>query len=183
MTSLSDHERSSTILSAEIGVAPRTTEEAGVDRKRASHVGAVVAAAICVAIAALGWQLAPEGWVLGIAGLPATTYLAWRMGPGVAAATGRNAVNRAVVLSAATIVLSDALVILVLIGWVVVDSVDSISIDGGASAIAALVGGLAFGVLAFLIGGIVVGVPVVVVVFPAALVWAAVVRRLVRRPA
>ncbi len=184
MTSLSDHDRSSTILSADVGWAQPTQAEVAVDRHRASAIGAVVSIAICIVIAAVGWLMAPEGWVLGVAGLPATTFLAWRMGPSVvAASTGRDVVNRAVLLSAGAIVLTDALVIIISIGSVVVSSVDSVSIDGGASAVAVLAGGLAFGVFAFLLGALIVGIPVAIVVVPAALVWAAVVRRLVRRPA
>ena len=116
MTSLSDHDRSSTILSAEAGWAPPATTASSVDRRTASVVGAAVAAAICVVIAAIGWQIAPEGWVLGIVGLPATTFLAWKMSPGVVAADRQGAVARAIGLTVATILITDALVIAVLIG-------------------------------------------------------------------
>ena len=75
-----------------------------------------MAAAICVVIAAIGWQIAPEGWVLGIVGLPATTFLAWKMSPGVVAADRQGAVARAIGLTVATILITDALVVAVLIG-------------------------------------------------------------------
>ena len=67
-------------------------------------------------IAAIGWQIAPEGWVLGIVGLPATTFLAWKMSPGVVAADRQGAVARAIGLTVATILITDVLVIAVLIG-------------------------------------------------------------------
>ena len=46
-----------------------------------------------------------------------------------------------------------------------------------------VVSALGEGILFGLIGAVVIGIPVSIVVFPAALVWAGLVRRLVRRPA
>ena len=61
MTSLSDHDRSSTILVSRgrLGTDGRQPRRS-VDRRTASVVGAAVAAAICVVIAAIGWQIAPR---------------------------------------------------------------------------------------------------------------------------
>lgn len=183
MTSLSDHERSSTILSAEAAWAPPTQGEATVDRLRASRLGAIVAAAICILIAAIGWQIAPEGWVLGIVGLPATTFLAWKMGPGVVAADRQGAVARACGLTVATILISDALAVVVLIGAAALGMPGFGLGFTATDALTVVVAALAEGILFGLIGAVVIGIPVSVVVFPAALVWAAVVRRLIRRPA
>ena len=173
MTSLSDHDRSSTILSAEAGWAPpattatTATTASSVDRRTASVVGAAVAAAICILIAAIGWQIAPEGWVIGIVGLPATTFLAWKMSPGVVAADRQGAVARAIGLTGAAA--------LGVAGFGLgVSATDALTV-----VMSALGEGILFG----LIGAVVIGIPVSVVVFPAALVWAGIVRRLIRRPA
>jgi len=183
MTSLSDHERSSTILSAEAGWAPAASVRPTVDRRHASVVGAAVAGAICLVIATVGWQVAPEGWVLGIVGLPATTFLAWRMGPGIVAADRQGALARAVGLTVGTILLSDALVV---VGLMAAAAVGAPGFGLGIAAsdvVTVLVTALAEGILFGMIGAVLIGIPVSVVVFPAALMWATLVRRLVRRPA
>jgi hypothetical protein len=183
MTSLSDLDgRSSTILSAEVGLAPPDRVDAVAHDPSAAPVGAALAIAICLVIAAVGWLVTPVGWIPGLVGLPATAFLAWRLGPGVVAATGRRAVSRAGLLAVGTIVLTDALVVIVSVVGVVVSSFDSVSNDGGATFVTVLVGGFVDGVFAFLIGAVLVGIPVAVVVVPAALVWVALVRYLVRGP-
>jgi len=183
MTSLSDHDRSSTILSAEAGWAPPATTASSLDRRNASVVGAAVAAAICVVIAAIGWQIAPEGWVVGIVGLPATTFLAWKMSPGVVAADRQGAVARAIGLTVATILITDALVIAGLIGTAALGMPGFGLGVSATDALTVVISALGEGVLFGLIGAVVIGIPVSVVVFPAALVWATLVRRLVRRSA
>ena len=50
-------------------------------------------------------------------------------------------------------------------------------------ALTVVMSALGEGILFGLIGAVVIGIPVSVVVFPAALVWAGIVRRLIRRPA
>ena len=183
MTSLSDHDRSSTILSAEAGWASPATTASRVGRRNASVIGAAVAAAICILIAAIGWQIAPEGWVLGIVGLPATTFLAWKMSPGVVVADRQGAVARAVGLTIATILITDALVIAVLIGSAAFGMPGFGLGVSATDALTVVLSALGEGILFGLIGAVVIGIPVSVVVFPAALVWAGIVRRLIRRPA
>ena len=142
-----------------------------------------MAAAICILIAAIGWQIAPEGWVLGIVGLPATTFLAWKMSPGVVAADRQGAVARAIGLTVATILITDALVIAVLMGAAAL-GVAGFGLGVSATdALTVVMSALGEGILFGLIGAVVIGIPVSVVVFPAALVWAGIVRRLIRRPA
>jgi hypothetical protein len=181
MTSLSDHERSNTILSAETGWAPMAAAESTLDRRKASVVGAAVAAAICLVIAAVGWLIAPEGWVLGIAGLPATTFFAWKLGPGVADADRSGAAARAFGLTVATILVSDALVVVLLIGAAAVGMAGFGLGVTATDALTIILAALGEGIFVYLIGAVVVGIPVSVVVFPAALVWAAIVRLVVRR--
>jgi hypothetical protein len=146
-------------------------------------IAAGVAGAICVAIAGLGWVMAPEGWVVGVVGLPGTMFLAWRMGEHIATSTRSGAVGVALGLSVATILLADALVVGLIVIAASVGAVGSLTVDGGATFLATLFGGAAFGLFMFVIGAIVVGIPVAIVVVPAALIWAALVRFLVGRPA
>ncbi len=150
---------------------------------RAPLIAAAIAAGICLAIAGLGWLLAPEGWVLGVVGLPGTTYLAWRMGARVATASRAGAAGIAFSLTVETIVIADALVVGLIVLAAAVGSFDSLTVDGGATFLATLFGGAVFGLFVFLIGAFVVGIPVAVVVVPAALIWAALVRVVVGRTA
>ena len=182
MTSLSDlDERSTTILSADVGWAPPAQAKAGVDRRRASRIGAGVAVAICIVIAAVGWLIAPEGWILGLVGLPVTTFLAWRMAPGVVAADRQEAVARAFGLTIATIVMADALVVALMMGAAVLGLAGT-GMSPATDAVTGIIEVVGFGVIAFFFGAVIVGIPVVIVVVPAAPVWAAAVRQLVRRP-
>jgi hypothetical protein len=146
-------------------------------------IAAGVAAAICVAIAGLGWAMVPEGWVLGVVGLPGTTFLAWRMGRTVATSTRSGAVGVALGLSVGTILMADALVVGLIVIAASIGGFDSLTVDGGATFLATLLGGAAFGLFMLVIGAFVVGIPVAVVVVPAALIWAALVRFLVGRAA
>jgi hypothetical protein len=153
---------------------------------RAARLGAAVAAAICVTIALGGWLLAPpSGWVVGAIGCPGTTVLAWRMAPKVIAATRGGAFAMAVALAIGAILVADALVVGGILVGAAVEAVRSSSLDGAAISAVGLVGGMvggaAMGIFLFLVGAIVVGIPVSVIVMPAALIWAAVVRHLAGR--
>lgn len=181
MTSLSDLDERSSILSAEVGWSPPTGAEAAVDRGRASRVGAVVAVATCLAIAMAGWLLVPMGWVLGIAGLPATTFLAWRMGHRVVTDESSSAVWTAFLLGVETILVSDALVAIVLTCAALASLVASGITMGLGDPVTSIGGAFAFGLEAFGLGALFVGIPVAFVVVPAALVWAGVVRALAGR--
>jgi hypothetical protein len=149
----------------------------------AAAIAACVAAIQCVGIAIAGWQIAPEGWVAGIVGLPSTTFLAWRMGPGVAAAGRDGAVGRAVGLSIATILLTDALVVAILLLGSGAGFTGSWIGPGTGDPLTAIVNGVGLGIVLYFYGALIVGIPAAVIVVPAALVWAAIVRRLVRHQA
>jgi hypothetical protein len=81
-------------------------------------IGAVVAAAIALAIAVVGLALVPgSGWVFGIAGLPGTTWLAWRLAPRAAQGGIGDGARVAIELGILSILVADALVVAVLLGW------------------------------------------------------------------
>jgi hypothetical protein len=171
MTSLPESgDRHDPIVWAEIPLPRPSAAEDALDPRRASVIGAAVAACICFVVAAAGEIVGiPGGWLLGIGGLPATTFLASRMGPRVVAASTEGALAHAVVLGIETIILSDLLVAIVL----AIASLQESWIGG------ALVGGM----LVFIIGAIFVGLPVTVIVLPAAFIWAVIVRFIVGRSA
>jgi hypothetical protein len=149
----------------------------------ARMIAAGVAGAICLAIAGLGWLLAPEGWVLGLVGLPGTTLLAWRMGGHLTTSTRSGAAGVALGLSVGTILITDALVVGLIVISASVGAFASLTTDGGATFLATFFGGAVFGLFMFVLGAIVVGIPAAIVVVPAALIWAALVRFLVGRAA
>jgi hypothetical protein len=141
----------------------------------------MVAAAICAIIAVGGWlQSPPGGAIIGAIGFPGTTMLAWRMGPHVVAATRRGAVAVAGELAVGSILVADALVVGIVLLGAAVGGAGSMTIQGGAVSTVDLVGGLfagaAVGIFYFVVGAIVVGIPVAVIVVPAALAWAVIVR-------
>jgi hypothetical protein len=152
----------------------------------AARLGAIVAAAICVVIAVGGWlQAPPMGAIVGAIGFPGTTTLAWRMGPHVVAARRRGAVALAGELAVGSILLADALVVGIVLLGAAVGGGGSMTIDGSAASAVDLVGGLsagaAVGIFYFVVGAIVIGIPVAVIVVPAALAWAEIVRWLAGR--
>jgi hypothetical protein len=186
MTSLSSlNESAGTLTGPEVdwpaATAPGVT--AVTANPRAPLIAAGIAAGICLAIAGLGWVIAPEGWVLGVVGFPGTTFLAWRMGARVATATRAGAAGIALGLTVETILIADALVVVLVVISSSIGSFDSLTVDGGATFLATLFGGAVFGLFMFLIGAVVVGIPVALVVVPAALIWAALVRYFVGRAA
>jgi hypothetical protein len=152
----------------------------------AARLGAIVASAICVVIAVGGWlQAPPMGVIVGAIGFPGTTMLAWRMGPHAVAATRGGAVAVAGELAVGSILLADALVVGIVLLGAAVGGGGSMTIDGDAASAVDLVGGLSGGVAIaifyFVVGAIVIGIPVGVIVVPAALVWAVIVRWLAGR--
>ena len=118
MTSLSDlDERSTTILSAEVGwAAPAPSSKSLLHRGVPHAIGAVGRSPICVVIAAAGWLIAPERWVLGLVGLPVTTFLAWRMRSRSRRRRPAGSGGARFGPPIATIVMADALVVTVLMG-------------------------------------------------------------------
>ena len=149
-------------------------------------LGAIVAGAICAVIAAGGWVVAPPiGWIVGAIGFPGTTMLAWWMSPHAVAATRHGAVGVAAELAVGSILIADALVVGIGLLAAAVGSVATMTVGGGsvsaADLVGAMVGGVSIGILYFLIGALAVGIPVAVIVVPAALTWAVVVRWLTGR--
>ena len=142
-------------------------------------IGAIVAAVIALAIAIAGaWAVPWFGWVVGIAGLPGTTWLAWHLAPRAVRGGTGDAVRVALELGVLAILVADGLVVAVLLGSAALGAV-------GASQFAidptSLIGGIVQVALSFVslvvIGACIVGIPAAVVVLPAAFVWAAIVRR------
>lgn len=141
-------------------------------------IGAVVAAAIALVIAVVGLALVPgSGWVLGIAGLPGTTWLAWRLAPRAVRGGIGDTARVALELGIVSILVADALVVAVLLGWEAVGAAGSqpASVDLTAMVGVAIRVALAFVPIA-VIGAFMLGLPAAIVVLPAAIVWAFVVR-------
>jgi hypothetical protein len=143
-------------------------------------IGAVVAAAIALLIAVVGLALVPgSGWVLGIAGLPGTTWLAWRLAPRAVRGGIADTARVALELGILSILLADALVVAVLLGWEAVGAAGSqpASVDLTAMVGAAIEVALAFVPIA-VIGAFMLGLPAAIVVLPAAFAWTVAVRAL-----
>jgi hypothetical protein len=140
------------------------------------EVGAIVAVAICLTIAAVGWLLAPPaGWIVGAMGLPAATILGWWMAPSVIDATRRGAWALAGELAIGSILVTDALVAAVIMFGVVVGSAGAMSVAGVGVSLLDLVAvtgsGAAMWMLIVVIGAILVATPLLIVVLPAAVIW------------
>jgi hypothetical protein len=141
-------------------------------------IGAIVAAAIALAIAVVGLALVPgSGWVFGIAGLPGTTWLAWRLAPRAVQGGISDGALAALELGILSILVADALVVAVVLGWDSVSAAGSppASIDLSAMVGAAIQVAFAFVPIA-LIGAFIVGIPAAIVVIPAAFLWTFVIR-------
>ncbi len=150
------------------------------------HLGVMVAMFICSVVIVGGAVLDPPGgWVVGLVGLPATLALSWRFGPELATATGRGTVKAGVRFGAKVILVTDALVIGVAavptaisgISWVFTDHHP---FEWPVYLVAGFFGLLGLAVLFFLAGAAFVGIPVSFVVLPAALLWAYLLRALLR---
>jgi hypothetical protein len=152
-------------------------------------LGSLIAVTISIVIAAGGLVInAQTGWIAGLLGMPVVAVLGWRMSDEMAAATGRHVLAVALWFGARTILVAAAIVTIVLIlgtgfyglGWVV---------DGHSLAevplylIAGAVALVALGVLYYLAGLALIGLPMLAVVLPAALVWAVVFRAVITKPA
>ncbi len=106
------------------------------------------------------------------------------MAPRVIAATRGGAVAVAIGLAVGTILVTDALVVAGIFVAAGLDAAGSMAPGGPAISAVDLVGGIigaaSMGIFLFVIGAIVVGIPISVVVLPAAFIWAAAVRLLAR---
>jgi hypothetical protein len=120
-------------------------------------VGAMVAAVIALVVTVVGAWLVKSGWMLGAAGLPGTTVVAWILAPRAVAAGRGNAIGVACELAVLSVVIAYAWISILLtvfagneVAWV---------------AWMLVVGAIVFGPLA------------TVIVLPAAFTWTAIVRR------
>jgi hypothetical protein len=147
--------------------APTAAEVA--EERRASGVGVGIAGGICLLIAVAGWALQRDtGWTVGALGLPATTLFAWRMAPRVVAATPSRSRWLAFGLAVRVIVLTDVVITGL---FAVLFLVSSFGQSSGESIVwVAIV--LFYGLIALPV----VGIPLLIIVLPAALLWAALLR-------
>jgi hypothetical protein len=149
-------------------------------------VGAVVALAVSSTIAMVGLLLDPVvGFVIGAVGVPVAVTLGWRMAPEAAAASGLRILAVPLWLGARTILLADAIIVGVVtpfgaawgLPWVVTDH-EPISwplyLVGGCLALGVIV------IAIYLCGLAFVGLPVMVLVMPAAIIWAALLKAIMQ---
>jgi hypothetical protein len=147
----------------------------------ASRLGAMCAALICALVAALGFLMnPPTGWLLGIAGLPASTFVAWRLAPSVVTAGRWSALGLASLMAAATYVLSDLVISIGIVVWAMISAVLSAlvhpgqpSLPGFAELLVAIVPGVIF---LFVVGAAIFATTAIPTVLVAALVWVVAVR-------
>jgi len=142
-------------------------------------VGAVVAAAISIGIATAGVSALPGlGWWFGIAGLPGTALLAWRLAPRAIHGGMRDGARVSLELAVLSIVVADVLVVAVLLATETVGAAGSTPVSSGFGALVGVVIQVAAAFVPLvLIGAFLFGLPAAVVVLPAALLWTAIVRR------
>jgi hypothetical protein len=149
-------------------------------------VGVLVATFICAVITICGAAVTTGGWVVGAVGWPAAIGLAWRFAPEAAVAPGTRPLAVALWYEARVILATDALImiawalIMVLSGpsWVFTDHGPlewPVYAAGGVVLLAAL----AFA--GYLLGLAVVGLPALVLVLPAAVLWAVILKVIVGR--
>ena len=136
------------------------TADQGIGRDEAliRVVGAVVAAVIALVIMVVGAWLVRDGWMLGVAGLPGTTVLAWILAPRAAAAGTGTAIRAACELAVLSVVVADA--------WI------SVFLTAFAE------NEVLWVVWILLVGAIVFAPIATIVVVPAALAWVAILRRI-----
>ena len=170
--------------------AERRTEtpdpEAADSEATVPWLGGLVAAVMCMVFAFAGWLIAPPtGWIIGVVGIPGTTFLAWRMAPRVIHASGTRVLAIAGGLAIGSIFIADSIVSIVVATASIVSETGHVLADGGEVTlpgfITAGVVAFAFSIFLFIVGAVVVGVFALVSVVPAALIWAVTVRRLAER--
>ena len=149
-------------------------------------VGAIIAVAIALLIAVAGLSALPGfGWWFGIAGLPGTTLLAWRMAPWAVRGGTRDAARVALELGVLSILVADVLVVT---GMLAADVLGAAGSVPGSLDVAAALGAILQVAAAFvpltLIGAFLFGIPAAVIVLPAAVAWSVVLRHVIgARPA
>jgi hypothetical protein len=153
---------------------------------RAARLGAAIAAVICVFIAWVGWLIAPPtGWIVGAIGFPGAAVLAWKMAPRVIAASRFGAAAEAFVLAIGSIAVADVLVSAFFAAGFIANGIGAATVDGASfpllEVVTMILQAAYLAAMVFLLGAIIVGIPVALVVVPAALIWAAFVRLLAGR--
>ncbi len=134
--------------------------------RHASRLGAAVAVGICIFITWAGWLISPsDGFVVGLLGRPGTAFLAWRAAPASIEATAVAALSRAIGLTIGTILVADALAV-----WAI--ALAGLASPGSSGDLLIRLGQtVGVSVLLFVAGALVIGIPISVIVVPAALVW------------
>ena len=155
-----------------------------------ASLGALIAAAICAVVALVGGLIQPpEGVIVGLIGLPGTTWLAYRLAPAIVVADRRTALKLALILAVRAVLIGDAIVVAAIGLWTLPQALGTLLAmsDPGSMLAYAITGPvvfLALGVLLFLFGLVFFGLPAIAICIPAAIVWAGVVRAVgSRRPA
>lgn len=144
-------------------------------------LGAMVSAALCLTIAAVGWLLAPPvGWIVGVMGLPAATALGWWMAPSVIDATTGSAFALAGELAIYSIVATGVVLVALVTVGLAIGSVGVLSVGDARISVLDIVAAIGGGASAWMpivaIGAVMVAIPVAFVVLPAAVTWTFTVR-------
>jgi hypothetical protein len=150
-------------------LAPATElsrDEAGSPARRWTGAAVAFSIAFVAGLIGLGFR-AP----LLLLGIPAATVAGWFLGPTVNAASGIGGLS--VAMAVVTVGIADALVVL----GGAVGSLTSSS-TSGLDPLTAIAGA----VFLWVVGLVVVGIPMLVITVPCGLAWAVVVRMLARRP-
>ncbi len=151
--------------------APIVAIEPSTPERNIPAIGAALAATIALFIAVVGGALKPDdqGWLLGVLGVPVTTILAWRTAPRVVAETTKRGIAmRAVGLGVRTIVFTETAIL----GTVVTVATLFSLLDPDGQSLVGVGFLVVYGLVAMVVGGLVVAV----IVIPAAFVWAALLR-------
>lgn len=169
--SWSDHERHHH-QSASVVRDPVEASPAGIARLRASRVlGAAVAAAVAVAATLIAAGMS-GGWFIAL-GIPAATFSGWLLGP-----TVRNVgwpLTATIWMATLTVALADAIAVATVIssgGGYATEGVEPLS---------AMAFVLVASAVIWLFGFTIVGLLSLVLTIPCAVVWALLVRSLIRR--
>ena len=155
-------------------------------QRRSARLGAMVAAAICGVIAIGGWIVQPDGsQMVGLLGLPAATILGYRLAGRVIAADRQGAAVVGSGLAIGTVLVTDALVVIAMVGELLLDSADLLAgrglIELAAGLATDIATAIATALFLYLMGALIVGVPILLVTVPAAMAWAILVRFLAGR--
>jgi hypothetical protein len=149
------------------------------ERPDVRAVGALVAASLSIIIALVGWLLVPDvGWILGIAGIPGTTVVAWRLAPRATVGGTRRAIRVAGELALFSILVADALITGLLLAWTVIGALTAGAPTAPTDILIGVVGLALYFIGVFAIGAVFYGLAASVVVVPAALTWVVIVRRI-----